>query len=464
MTEKFRGRRDEMLNGSILKTLLSLGWPMAISNIFRTIYNLANTFWVAQLGPEMVAATTLSLPLMFLFILIAIGLGTAGVSLISQKIGAGEEEEKDLVAGQVYSFMLLASLFIGVLGFLFVEDILRIMGGTPKVVALGKTFLRPQFLGMPFIFSEFAFSAILRGHGETRFPMILTGITLSLNLVLDPFFIFGWGIFPSWGLFGSALTDLIGYSIASLIGVVLLFSPKLDIQIRLSHLKPRLRWFKKILSIGGPSSLGGSFTAIGSLVLTALIARVSTEAVTVYGVGIRIAMMSDIAIIGVVSGLSPMIGQNIGADQKQRARTILKETAIALFGITLAMSLFIFLFRRSLYQAFVQQEEIISEGVEFLGIFAFTLPFFALFRMVNAVFQGAGHTKHSMALSSIRQWGIRIFLSYLLSSILGYGATGIWIGIALGNILGGLLSTIWVSLVKWEHKVIESPIKTSPHT
>lgn len=77
--------------------------------------------------------------------------------------------------------------------------------------------------------------------------------------------------------------------------------------------------------------------------------------------------------------------------------------------------------------------------------------------MVNSVFQGSGHTKHSMMLSAIRQWGIRILLSYLLSSILGFGATGIWIGIALGNLLGGILSILWVSIVEWEEKVIEAP-------
>ncbi|MFP3950748.1 MAG: MATE family efflux transporter [Candidatus Bathyarchaeia archaeon] len=459
MGEKYRGRREEMLNGPILKTLLSLGWPMALSNIFRTIYNLANTFWVAQLGSEMVAATTLGFPIMFLFMMLSMGLAVAGVSLVSQQIGAGREREKDEVAGQVYIFMLLFSLFVAVSGFLFADDILILLGGTPEVVSLGTMFLKPLFLGMPFMFTEFAFSALLRAHGETRIPMILTGITLALNLVLDPFFIFGWGIFPSWGLFGSAITDVIGHSIASLIGVFLLFSGKMEIQIKLHYLKPNLSWFKKIVKVGGPSSLGGSLTAIGSLVLTSMIARISTDAITVYGVGNRIAMMSNIAIIGVVSGLAPMIGQNIGAGQKERARTILKETAITLFVITLVMSLFIFLLRRPLYQAFIQEEAIIREGVKFLGIFAFTLPFFALFRMVNSVFQGSGHTKHSMMLSSIRQWGIRIFLSYLLSAVLGFGATGIWIGIALGNLLGGILSIIWVSVVQWEEKIIEAPRK-----
>jgi len=455
--EKYRGRREEMLNGPILKTLLSLGWPMAISNIFRTVYNLANTYWVAQLGPEMVAATTLGFPIMFLFMMLSMGLAVAGVSLVSQQIGAGREEEKDEVAGQVYIFMLLFSLFVAISGFLFAEDILIILGGTPEIVSLGKSFLRPLFLGMPFLFTEFAFSALLRAHGETRVPMILTGLTLTLNLILDPFFIFGWSIFPSWGLFGSAITDVIGHSIASLIGIFLLFTGKMEIQIKPKYLKPKLRWIKKIIAIGGPSSLGGSLTAIGSLVLTSLIARISTEGLTVYGVGNRIAMMSNIAIIGVVSGLSPMIGQNIGAGQKERARTILKETAITLFGITFVMSLFIFLFRRPLYQAFIQEEAIIREGVKFLGIFAFTMPFFALFRMVNSVFQGSGHTKHSMLLSSVRQWGIRIFLSFMLASVLGYGTMGIWYGIALGNLLGGILSIIWVSIVQWEEKVIEEP-------
>ncbi|NIQ04244.1 MAG: MATE family efflux transporter [Candidatus Korarchaeota archaeon] len=453
----YRERREEMLNGSILKTLLSIGWPVAIGNILQIVYNFADTFWVAKLGVENVAATTLAFPIVFLFLSVAMGLAVAGVSLVSQQIGAGQDEKKDEVAGQVLIFMLLLSAGIGVLGYLFSETVLSLLGGTETVVSLGKTFLQPLFLSMPFMFTWFTFASLFRAQGNTRTPMILNGLTLSINLALDPFFIFGWGIFPAWGLFGSAITDVIGRAIAAVLALFLLFSGRMGLHIRPHHLKPRMKWLKKFISIGGPSSLSSSFTALGFTVLMALIAQGGTDVLSVYGIGSQITRMSNIVVIGLVSGLGPMIGQNIGAGQKERAHEILKKAAAAVFGITAVLSLIIFFFRRPLYSFFIQDGGIIREGGRFLSIFALSIPFFGIFRVAGSVFQGSGHTKHSMFLSVIRIWVIRIGLSSLLYSVLGLGIVGLWVGIALGNFLGGSLSMFWVSFVHWEERVIDVP-------
>lgn len=453
--QKLDERRDQILNGSIIKTLVYLGWPVALSNIFQTIYNFADTLWVSQLGKYHVAATTLSFPLIFLFMSIAIGLSSAGTALTSQYFGARQEKERDQVIAQVLSFMILFSVLIAIFGSLFTEEILSLLGGSTQVLSLAAIFIRTIFMGMPALFTWFTFSSVLRAHGDTKMPMILNGATMGINLVLDPLLIFGVGPFPHWGLFGAAITDVIGRVFASIIGLTILLTGKRGFTLHIKYLVPKLRWFKKIASIGVPSSVGLSFTAVGAAVLTSLISRAGANPLAVYGIGSRLTRMSNMVIWGITAGLSPMIGQNLGADNKERAHKILREATLAVFGLTLILSLFLYSFRGSLYRLFISNEAIVTEGKRFLAIFVFSVPFFGVYRAITSVFQGAGHTKHTMILSIIRLWGIRILLTFLLYFTFRMGVTGIWIGIALGNFLGAGVSLFWSRLFTWDVKVID---------
>lgn len=455
--QKLDERRDQILNGSIIKTLIYLGWPVALSNIFQTIYNFADTLWVSQLGKYQVAATTLSFPLVFLFMSIAIGLSAAGTSLTSQYFGAKQEEERDQVIGQVFSFMLIFSVLIAIFGSIFTEELLSLLGGAPQVLSLAAVFIRTIFMGMPALFAWFTFSSILRAHGDTKMPMMLNGATMAINLVLDPLLIFGIGPFPYWGLFGAAITDVIGRVFASTIGLAILLTGKRGFKLHLKHLVPKLRWFKKIVSIGGPNSLGLSLTAIGAIVLTSLISRAGANPLAVYGIGSRLTRMSNVAIWGITAGLSPMIGQNLGADNKERAHQILRRALLGVLVLTFIIAFFIFGFRGSLFRLFSSNDVIITEGKRFIAIFVFSIPFFGVFRSINSVFQGSGHTQHTMILSIIRIWGFRIGLTFLFYYFFNFGVTGIWIGISLGNFLGAGVSFLWSRLVTWDTKVIDKP-------
>lgn len=459
--QKLDERRDQILNGSIIKTLIYLGWPVALSNIFQTIYNFANTFWVTQLGEYHVGATTLAFPLMFLFMSIAIGLSSAGSSLTSQYFGAKQEQERDQVIAQFFSFMLIASVLIAIFGSLFTEELLSLLGGAEEVLSLAETYLRTIFLGMPALFMWFTFSSVLRAHGDTKMPMILNGATMGLNLILDPLLIFGVGPFPEWGLFGAAITDVIGRIFASSIGLGILISGKRGFQLHLKFLVPKLRWIKKFISIGVPSSVGLSLTAIGATVLTALISRAGPKPLAIYGIGSRLTRMSNMVIWGITAGLSPMIGQNLGADQRERSHKILREATLAVFGLTLILSFFLYGFRGSLFRLFTSNDDIIRGGKHFLSIFVFSVPFFAVYRAINSMFQGAGHTKHLMVLSIIRLWGFRVTLTFLLYYYFHWGVTGIWVGIALGNFLGAGVSLLWTQLFKWDVKVIDKEAQVS---
>ena len=453
--------RKQILEGDIIRTAMTLAWPVMLSNAFQTVYNLTDAFWLGKMGPEAVAAPSIAWPIIFLLISLSGGFGIAGLALVSQYIGAGEPEKANKAAGQLLTILLTASSIAAIVGFFLAESILKLMNVPEGILSGTTSYLKITFLGLPFMFSHFGFQALLRGYGDTRTPMILSVSSALVDTILDPFFIFGWLGLPAMGVTGAALTTVITRGVSGVIGMYLLFSGKVGIKLKLAHLKPDFHLMKRIFSIGLPSSIGQSGTALGFNLLTSLI---STEdsvlggtglLLSAYGIGNRISSLVQIIIIGGVSALSTMVGQNIGAGQTDRVREIVKKLFIAFIAMSIVESIFIYLLRIPIYQFFIDNESVISLGSTYITFFIPFIPFFTIFRLCTSVFEAAGKTRISMSLSLIRLWGMRILLSCIFYYVFKMGVNGIWLGLALGNLGAAILSIVLLSKSKWQQKIIE---------
>ena len=450
-----------ILDGDIIRTALTLGWPVMLSNVFETVYNLTDAFWLGKLGPEAVAAPSISWPIMFLFISLSAGFGISGISLVSQYTGAGLPEKANKSAGQLLFVLLSTSLVASIVGFPFAGDVLALMGASHVVQATTTPYLQVMFLAMPFLFFHFGFRATLRGYGDTKTPMILTIASSVLDTALDPFFVFGWGPIPQMGVVGAALTTLMTRGLVAIIGMYLLFSGRLGIKIRLSDLKPDVNWMKKVVSIGVPSAIGLSGTALGFVVLISLVSiedkLLPGEGILLaaYGIGFRLINFINIILWGGVSAISTMVGQNLGANQDERAVEIVKKLLLSFFILSLMGSAVIYFLRVPLYTLFISNPEVLDAGSVFITFFVFSVPFFTVFRMASGVFEGAGNTRPSMVLSLIRLWGLRTLLASVFYFFLGMGAAGIWAGMTIGNFGAAALSVAWLSKGTWKRRVIE---------
>lgn len=446
--------RDRILNGDIVPTALRLGWPVMASNAFQTVYNLTDAFWLGKVGEEALAAPGASWPIMFLLMSLSVGFGVAGISLVSQYTGAGELEKANKAAGQLLSFFLVGSSVMAIVGFLFAGDLLRLIGTPVDVWPIATSYLKIVFLGIPFMFSHFGFRSLLGGYGDTRTPMILTISSAVFDTMLDPFFVFGLFGLPRMEADGAALTTVITRGIAALIGLYLLFSGKVGIKLKLSHLKPEFSWIRKIVSVGLPASIGQSGTALGFVALMFLVNMEGKIVLGAFTVGFRITNLVTVVLWGAATAISTMVGQNLGADQKERAERIVKRTILVFFLITLAESAVVYLLRSPIYRFFIDDQAVLDAGSKFITFFVPSVPFFAVFRLSTSAFEGSGHTKPSMVISLIRLWGLRILLSYILYFVFGMGAVGIWVGMALGNFGAAVLSVAWVSRGGWKEKII----------
>lgn len=450
--------KDDILNGPIIKTLLVLGWPVIISNALQMLYNLVDTYWLGKIGKIAVSAPTVGFPVVFLLISLGFGFSIAGVSLVSQHTGAGSSENANKAAGQVISFMLVSSVVLSAIGYGVAPGLLRTLMGVPEdVFPKALIYIRIIFAGLPLMFVFFAFRSLIRGIGDMITPMLVTGASVIANMFLDPLLIFGLGILPGMGVAGAALATVLSRGAASLLAIYLLFSGRLEIHLHLRDLILKLRWVKQILKIGLPSAIGQAGTAVGSVLLMGLISRLGVVAVSSYGIGQRIIRLLNVAIWGLASPLTTMIGQNIGAKNESRASSIAKRAYGLSFSTLVTLAFVVFLLRRPLFGVFIDDPEVITAGARFLSIFLWSIPFFGVFRLTSSVFRGAGHTRPPMIMSLVRLIPLRVGVSYLLAfGVVGInlGKDGIWLGLFASNFVVGIMAFVWFLTGTWKERTI----------
>ena len=458
-----RVAREEILNGPIIRTMVRLGWPGMVMGLLQTLYNLADAFWIGHLPPEesgpSVAAIQISWPVVWLLISFIAGYsGAAGSALISQYTGAKRSEEANLACGQIFSLSFLSGLLIGATGFLLSPYILPLLVRAGEVTEIAIVYIRIIFLGMPFLFTPYLFYFTLAAYGDTVTPMLVNGAGVLLNITLDPFLIFGLGPLPKLGVFGAALATVIAQGFASIAALTILFRRRRGLKLSLPALRLRLSWVKKILRIGVPAAVGQSGTALGFVLLMAIIGRVPnpTVALAAYGIGDRIFSLLFIAVEGLGVGLMTILGQSLGAELPKRAGEVVRKGTMTMFLILVVEAAVIWLARRPLMEFFIPgREDVIAEGVRFITVFVAAMPFFGVFAAVNSIFRGSGHNVPTMILEIARLWALRLPLSYLFAFPLGFGSTGVWVGMAISNFLSALMAVALLSTGIWKRKVIE---------
>lgn len=451
--------REKILSGSVVRTTLWLAWPIIIANIVNISYNLVDTFWLGKLGKEALSAPTVSWPMIMLLYSIGMGLSFAGVTLVSQYVGAGEKEYARKTAGYMIGFMLLLAITFSGIGYVLAPSILKAMQVPEEVLPLAVNYIRVIFAGLPVAFIGFAFISILNGIGDTRTPTIIGIISSLINVILDPIMIFGWFGLPPMGVIGAAIATVLSRAIVSAIGIFLLIRGYMGLKIRFNDLFFELWWLRKVLKIGIPLAIQQSANSLGFVIMMSIVASMGTIVIATYGIGIRIIDIIQAFTWGLMRATSIMIGQTIGAENYSKAEEIVRKNTMLIFIVLAIGALMIFMFRRQLYAVFIDDPGVLVEGDRFLSIFVPSIPFFGLFFIAGAVARGSGHTVAYTIISIIRLWLLRIGLTIVLAYFVGLGSIGVWIAMSISNIGAGIIATLWVIKGTWKQRVIEIPGK-----
>ncbi|MEK7079818.1 MAG: MATE family efflux transporter [Patescibacteria group bacterium] len=451
-------RTKNLLEGPILTSLLILAGPIIFSNILQAGYQLIDAFWVGRLGGNAVAAVSVSFPIMFLSIALGAGLAIAGSTLIAQYVGAKNEKMVNHVAAQTLLMIILVSVLLGAIGYAAAPGILSLMGVDPEVYALALGFMRVSFIGLVFNFTFFMFQSIMRGIGETTLPLYIVGGTVLLNFILDPLFIFGWGVVPALGVMGAALATLGTQMIAAMVGLVVLFSGKYGIHLKWEDFAPDGAYIQRAFFLGLPASIEMSARALGLTVMTFLIASFGTLAVASYGAGSNILQLVMIPAMGLSMAVSTLVGQNIGAGNIDRAARIGKLGAWLGFWILTGAGVIVFIAAPFVIAFFVPGDAaVIAGGTVFLRTMAFFWGFLGVQLALTGVLRASGNMVVTMTLTLVSQWVIQFPLAYLLSKHTSLGIQGIWWAFPVTNVVIALITLAIYAKGDWKKKRLTDP-------
>ncbi|MFC6905182.1 MATE family efflux transporter [Halalkalicoccus tibetensis] len=486
-----RDRSVNVTDGALFKPLVVLSAPIVGSQVLNVGYNLADTYWVGRLGADAVAALSYAWVIVFLMVSVGGGLTVAGTILVSQNKGAGNLLESHHVAGQTLSFVTLVAAVFGVVGYLTTPWLLALVGATPGTDphTYAVQYTRIVFLGVVFMFWFFIFDALSRGWGDTRTPLYLMAISVAINVVLDPFLILGFadnpvfawvglsGLegtlhaatgFEGFGVIGAAVATVFSRATAAGVGLYLLFSGRVGLEPSLSDLWLDRGTVYKIVDIGGPTALEQSLRAVGIGALTAIIALAGDDAVAAYGIVNRLSSLMFLPALGLARGTETVVGQNLGADQIDRAkRAVLMSGAmvVSVFAVVIALA---YPFAESIVGFFIAvdgggaERSVVEIGAAYIAIAGPAYLFLGAFQIALGGFRGSGSTKLAMAFSIQELWLYRIPIAYVLLAWVGMGVTGVWYAVAASYVLSALTTCGWFLRGTWTEGVVERGPDVAP--
>jgi putative MATE family efflux protein len=444
--------------------LFTLAWPIVVTQLLQVAYNIADTLWLGRVSVAAVGALSLAFPLIFLLLSVGGGFTVAGSTLVAQYTGAESEGSAGKAAGQTLAFVTVLATALGALGYATTEPLLALLPTDPgtgaSVVPLAADYMRIIFLGTPFLFGFFVFSALMRGYGNTRTPMRVMFVTVLLNVVLDPVLIFGWFGLPAMGVEGAAVATLISRIVATGIGMYILFGLVQGPAVELGHLRPEGEWVGRIVRIGAPSALEQSTSALAMITLTAMLVTFAPPVVAAYGLGNRLISLVFLPAMGLGKATNTMVGQNLGATKPDRAERAVTLAAGIGAGVMLGVAVVALFAAEPIVGVFMatgtaDAAETIRLGADYLHIRSVEFAFIGVLQVLLGAYRGAGNTKTALAFSLVALWVGRVPTVYYLAFVAGLGATGVWIGMALGNILGALAAAAWFTRGTWKRAVID---------
>lgn len=452
---------QRLINRPVLPTLMRLAWPIVVGNAMHLMYNIVDTFWVGRLGPEPLAAVSISFPIIFFVFSVAAGFSIAGIALVSQYTGANDQESANLAAGQVLVFCTFLSLVFAALGLFFGRDMLRLLGASQEIMPYAWDYFKIIVAGIPMIFIFFVFAAILEGIGDTMTPMKLKVASLLFNMILDPFLIFGWSIFPRLGIAGAAYATVLSRSAATLVGVLILLRGRGRLRLKLKDMLPHAPMIKEIVHIGVPGSVAMSAVSITMALVTTIVAHFGTFALAAWGVGNRVLAIIRMPSMGVGRATGVLVGQHIGADQPREA----ERTAWYGVGVTFAFMVIIaalfFIFAPTIMLIFTSDPLVVNLGVTLLQVGGFAYAFLGIQQVLGGALEGAGQTVAQSAFNLLTLGALQIPLAYLLAIQFDIGLKGIWWAMLIAMMIGSLTISLWFLQGKWQKKVILKPATSS---
>ena len=427
--------------GKPLKTYLTLAMPVVVSMLISVVYNIADTYFIsATQNTQLVAGISLCAPIFTILMAFGNIFGQGGSSVISRLFGQQKTGDTKAVSSFCFYVSIVTGAVIGVIMLLFPEQLLVLLGAGTDTIDYARPYYLTMAVGAPFVVANFIHMNLLRSEGMATQSMIGSVSGLLLNVILDPIFISGLG----WGAFGAALASVLGYifSDAFLLVIVLKKSKILSVDPRLVVIKRE--YVGQIFGIGISAAVTNWMSSICLIITNHFLLAYGSNEIAAMGIAQKVIMVPLLISTGLVFGSAPIVGYYYGGRQYARLKTMLKMILSVVAGVTLLMSLIVFIAATPAVRFFLTDTAVVSSGALMIRWLAVTLALAAFVSLTTVCFQASGLAVEALVISVCRQGIVFLAVIFAANAIAGY--TGVLASQAIADVISAVIA--WIVLQK----------------
>ncbi|SHG78730.1 MATE family efflux transporter [Marivita hallyeonensis] len=416
----------DLTKGPIWRALAAVSAPMSLGIFGVLSVGLADAYFLGQLGEAPLAAVGYIYPVTTAITSLAIGLSAGANATVSQALGRGSPDHNRLSLHAIGLGLSLAIL-VAIGFYFFAGDLFSLMGAGPDALTEAKSYVPLWALSFPCLVTMMVVNAVFRAHGDGATSAAIMVLAAVVNIALNPLFIFGWGPIPQLGTEGAALATFIGRLAAVVVAVWYAFYS--GALCWPDKLLPDL-WAstKQILNVGVPAAFSNAINPAGMALVTAAVATIGDAAVAGFGAATRVQSMVLVALFALSAGIGPVVGQNWGADQPDRARRGLAVSWLFCVGYGVAIAVVLFFFADPIAALLADDGQAAQYAAQYLQIVGFSLFGYGVLVTTNAAMNARSKALYSTGLSLAR-----IFICYVPLA---------WVGVMLFGYIGILVAAV----------------------
>jgi putative MATE family efflux protein len=415
----------DMTQGSVTRHLLHMASFMAVSMLVQTVYLLADLYWVARLGKEAIAAVSLSGNLMMAVLALTQMLGVGTTTVISQAAGRKDQPHAELAFNQAAVLSLAVALVFGLCAFPFRAFYSEWLSADALTATLASSYLLWFIPALMLQFPLVALGSALRATGIIKPAVGLQVVSVILNIILAPLFIFGPGPFPAMGVAGAAFATFLSILIADVLTIIYFERSYRYLRFRVGLWLPRFKIWWSMLRIGIPAGAEFALMAVYLAVVYVIIRNFGAAAQAGFGVGMRVMQAIFLPVIAIAFAVAPVVGQNFGGRQAARVRQSFWSAIAISSGIMVVLTLLCQIAPSGLIRLFSNDPSVITFGADYLRIVSFNFLAVGIVFTSSSVFQGIGNTWPPLISSAMRLLTF-ILPAVIMSRIAGFDIKHVW--------------------------------------
>lgn len=447
----------DFTQGRILPQLVYFTLPMLFANLLQALYSIVDAIWVGRLiGYEAFAAVSATVPLIFLLVSAIIGLTMSTNILVGLAYGSKNMNYLRRVLSNSFISTFLICLVISLLGIIFSKPLLHLLNTPESLKPYAHIFLIITLVGMIFLFGFNWVSAILRGLGDSKTPLILLIYSTILNILFVPVLIIGVGPIPKLGVAGAALGTVLSSFVMLIFAYVFVLRKHPLLNIHIWDFTLDMEITKKIFLIGIPISFQMIVISLSGILIVSLVNTFGPEVTAAYGIGLRLDQLSLLPAMAIGMSVSSMASQNLGAQKYDRVKELFYLSVAASLLLSFFFFILIYGFPGMVSSIFTKEQSVIAYAVEYIRTVSFTYFLFSIIFVLQGIVRGAGDTMYMSLFTFISVVLIRYPLALILAKS-SLKEKGIWVGILVSAILGLLMNYLYYESGRWKNKIVISP-------